>query len=489
VAGALALCPASRLHARGSGYWDGVSRAMATSPYGNIAAVSCHNCYAKSAAFTAQQNLAATLDRIHAAQAAGADLRDEAGVVYVDHLDDGSTNRARLSDVLADNALKAGDQLLYLELKETVSSSSFVQCILDLLRANGYARAGRPVVLRAFDDHRQHLVNLKALLASPAYRAMEPFIKLQVLFAANQSPDIATFQSMIQGVSQAGLHGVEFVYTDRNLFTRLAYARDLGLGTNVYTIPGSDGEVYIAGLRELTDAITVDYPVEKARAVVGEANGLLFMNVADQSGAGDRVTWFRRNAVPYQAPVNRPRAPVFEALPVGQSVYGGVLELDAPASRFLTFYDADNDPGEGYLVSAAAKFDSLSVPEGQSACLLVKSDTGGFRLELYHPPGGETVLRFGVRVGDGYRYAGIPASSLNEADTFLITGAYDGSDAVSMWVNNSPADVTDAPASGGVVQDDSPIVLGAAPRGVMVRRYFFTGKVQAVQVLKWGPHP
>ena len=35
--------------------------------------------------------------------------------------------------------------------------------------------------------------------------------------------------------------------------------------------------------------------------------------------------------------------------------------------------------------------------------------------------------------------------------------------------------------------NDSPVVLGADPQGETERRFYFSGKIQQVMVLTWGP--
>ena len=138
-------------------YWDGVTRTLAISPLGNVAAISAHNCY--SVTSDPGSSLAATLKRIHDAQADGADLieldiKSEGGVLYVDHNDEGTVEGAYLEDVLADPALRAGNQILFIESKETQADSAYVSSLLTSLVANGYGCAGRPVVIRAFNNIR-----------------------------------------------------------------------------------------------------------------------------------------------------------------------------------------------------------------------------------------------------------------------------------------------------------------------------------------------
>ena len=472
-------------------YWDGVTRTLARSPLGNVAAISAHNCY--TAEINPPASLAATLRKIHAAMAAGADLieldiKSEGGVVYVDHDDQGTTWGAHLEDVLADPALRAGDQILFIESKETQADPAYVTKVLTHLSDNGYGRFGRPVVIRSFNNIRQNLILTRDALRDPAFRSMRPWVKLNELFSKNQVASLATSQQMIAQSRQDGFQGVEFHYQDSNLFGMLTFARSLGLGINVWTIPVSLGEVFLAGLREEVDALTVDYPVDKARQVVEDKNLLVYLNAWPRDGSQNTVFWRDGAGALHEAPTSHPGTPDYSLWGTGRSLFGGVLDLDASNKEIVTFYDADNIPRQGYFITAVVEFDDLALADGETSAILSKADSGGFALELHNPIGsGGTVLRFGVYVG-GYVYGTVPASLLNTTDSFLLTGAYDGDGGVWLWVNHSSDNLTKDQASGGVGWNSSPVLLGADPQGVGGSRFHFSGKVQQAQVQAWGSH-
>jgi hypothetical protein len=74
-------------------------------------------------------------------------------------------------------------------------------------------------------------------------------------------------------------------------------------------------------------------------------------------------------------------------------------------------------------------------------------------------------------------------SHLNETDAYQIIGAYDGDGGVRLWIDGK--EVGTAPfVSGGVTHNDSAIVVGADPQGNNDERYFFSGKIQQVNVQK-----
>jgi hypothetical protein len=392
---------------------------------------------------------------------------------------------------LADTGLKTGNQLLFIEFKETAPTEAFVQSVLDQLAAEGYGVAGRPVVLRAFDSLRDNLLIARKLLARPVHaNTLRNHVRLHVLFPPSEGSNIAGLQTKIATSRQRGFHGVEFEYRTRNLFGGISYATSLGMGTSLWTIPVSMGEAFVSALRDEVDALTVDYPVAKARAVVEDDNGLIYLNVWDQPASGGSMTWFRSShSATGQLPVNVPGAPTTESLGAGEDRFGTSLIFDATASQSSTFYDADSALSSGYFVAAVVNFDVLSLPDGETQSVLGKANSGGFALELYNPAGaGDTILRFGVFVDGAYRYATYPASNLDGSDSYFVIGAYDGNGSVRLWVNNSTAGTTaSGPYSSGVVQNDVPVLLGADPQEGP-SRFYFSGKVQLVLVQNWSGH-
>jgi hypothetical protein len=99
------------------------------------------------------------------------------------------------------------------------------------------------------------------------------------------------------------------------------------------------------------------------------------------------------------------------------------------------------------------------------------------------------VLRFGVYVDGEYHYATRDIDDLDTDLSHFIVGAYDGNGRVRMWVNNSDLWVSESSViSGGVVLNDSPIVLAADPQGATDTRFHHTGRFQMAMVLKWRDH-
>ncbi|RKH65874.1 hypothetical protein [Corallococcus llansteffanensis] len=481
------------------GYWAGVTKAFPRTPTGHVVGICRHNAYVDTES-TSALNLSKTTAKLKLAIDANADLlefdvKEEGGRVYVDHDDNGLTNGALLASVLDSAQLKADDSVLYIELKETSTHTSLARQVLDTLRARRtwYAREGRPVVLRSFHSRRANLDAVKALL--PEYPELSPYLRLHVLFSENQTTDMVAYHGLIRNAATQGWHGIEFPYTDANILSKIAYAKSLGLSVSLWTLPASYGEVFLSNLRDEVDAFIVEYDVAKARAVVSDANQLLYLNVWDQPAGATSVRYHRGGTTAYTVPVNVPGAPTTRTDATGEDRHGTSLVFAAASAQSLPFYDADTAAGQGYFVSAYLNLDDLltTCPGGASSCtmaLLNKAESGGFGLELFRSSTGSRVLRFGVHVGGGYQYATLPLDGLNGSNGYLVTGCYDGDGKVRLWVDNDAAGTTPSDTlTGGVLNTNVPVMGGADPQATGAPRFFLSAKVQMLQVLRWAAHP
>lgn len=479
----------SPIEREGDLFWR-ADRVMATSPLGHVAAISAHNAYEDGLA-SAGANLAETVRILHAAQTAGADLLeldlvDVGGVPRVEHDDTGNPARAALADVLDDALLRAGNQVLFLEIKETTPTEAFVRALLDLLaaRRGDYARAGRPVVLRAFHSIRANLDLARTLLDTDEYVLLRPYVRLSVLFSRG-----AATRALVRDAVTNGYDMVELEYRSADLLTSVSLARSLGLGVNVYTIPATFGEVFVANLRESVDAITVDYPIALSRAVVTDDNAQVFVDVSQQTDATVGAVPYLRTGFPADGlAVNGGGEPLLRIGAESDPLFGARLVFEPAATRSAALYDADALPGEGVFVAVHVRFGTLTLVDGDTMSVLAKTNAGGYGLELFNPTGtAPTVLRFGVYVGGAYRYATIPASALTTTRAHFITCAYDGDGGVRMWVDNDDGAVAIVSATGGITNNDLPVILGADPQAG-ASRYFFDGELQMALVQSWGAH-
>lgn len=470
-------------------YWSGVDRTFATTEFGNVAAIAAHNCYSHDLS-KPHDNLAKTLRNVHTAQRDGADLIEldikyQHGEIYVDHEDDKGINGAKLSDVFADKALLAGDQILFIEIKEENPTETFVQKLLQQIENTQIAREGRPVVFRAFEERSRNLTLIQEALKSPKHQELKKHFRLHVFIRRNAERSTKQFHSKIRQAKESGFDGVEFRYDATNLHSGIGYAKSLGLGVGVFTIPKEFGEVFIAGLREDVDSMVVDYSIKKSRQVVKDQNGLVYFNSATFSPMISQAKYFGPEDGAAIHLVGD-RCPLLTSFGHSRPMFGTVMEFGRP--RCAKLYDADNAPNQGYLVSTVVTIPN-HVVDGQTEAIISKADNGGFALEIHNPSGlRPPVLRFGVRVKDDYVYAETPTAKLKGLQSHFIVGAYDGKGGVRMWIDGKDAGVTSKNADGGVVQNNSPITVGADPQGAKNQRYHFNGAIQQIQVQDWGSH-
>jgi glycerophosphoryl diester phosphodiesterase len=262
--------------ARRTNYWAATTRALSVSPAGNKVAVSCHNCY-RSKRGSEQDNLRATLKRIHRAQRRGADIieldvKQDGGEWYVDHDDRGDRDGPRLAQVLSDRDLRRGNQLLFLEIKERTPTQNGIAQLVSNLVSHGFAARGHEVVLRSFNAKLRNLELVQRALGSVELGPHAHYVRLQVLYARDEVASPEHARAQIRAAARGGYHGVEFPSDAPDLFRLLQDAREHGLGTNVW-IPRRKTSLHdCARLRDVTDALTTDLSPERCRSAI-EAPG------------------------------------------------------------------------------------------------------------------------------------------------------------------------------------------------------------------------
>ncbi|MBW1298390.1 glycerophosphodiester phosphodiesterase, partial [Aquimarina litoralis] len=405
-----------------SGIWNGSARSFPVSPTGNKLAVSCHNCYSPENS----ARLAPTLDIIHKAQQAGADLieldvyqRDN--TLYINH-DRQDSGTLPLSQVLADHQLKAGDQLLFIEIKSNSNPSSIGQKLVTLLDQYQYISRSRPVVIRSFDDG-----NLDYVKNYINNHPLKDYIFLSRLFGEGSSSSDQQWHNAIRNQYQKGRKMVEFNYRSPNIMSKIMYAKSLGLATNLFTLTNFS-EVYVAAMRNDLDAITIEggyrnkpSNIALSRTVIQESSQLAYTNVALQSFQGNSYQVYdRRNTKWFN--LFSANAPTLELSSAGKSLFGKSLQFNASRQQSVRTWDNDNSTNGGFLVTAVVDFDDLSLSPNETQAIVQKADAAGFALELHRSNTGSSVLRFGVYVNGRYHYSSLPTSTFNSQDSYLLIG-------------------------------------------------------------------
>jgi glycerophosphoryl diester phosphodiesterase len=476
------------------GYWTGIARDLTTSPLGHALGIVAHNCYEEDAG-SPDENLIETLDMLIAADEDSADLleldirfTDGEWVVAHDDWWWGTSDAARLADVVADAAVKSMDQPLFIEVKERDPSMADTAALLNILVSEGYAVSGRPVIFRAFADERmENLVFLRSLLDSEEYVFTAPYVRLHVLLDSDTATSTSGFQILIDEADYAGYHGIEFNWTTPDLFNLIEFTKSIGLGTAMWTVPDLMGEAWCAAMREDIDALVVDYDLGDCHFVAEEDTSLIYLNTSTLGSSVD-VDWYGEDEEPMLTTLGASDLPVTISSAYGEGLFGSALLFDADLENHFPFYDADNDIDAGFLLATTVEFDVLDLADGETVAIFSKADAGGFALELR---GGfwSTKLRFGVHIDGDYHYADRSVSDLDPHQSHFIIAVYDGAGRVRLWVNNDDGGVDESSVmSGGVTHNDVPVLLGADPEGLTDTRFHFSGRIQMAMLQKWRDH-
>lgn len=252
--------------------WQGINHQVATSPNGNRAALSCHNCYSDK-----DLNSANTMDLIRAAiddtqNGRRADLI-ELDVQQFDTIDGfdlqvshdypfGLQQGPTLVEVLSNEDLSSASQILFIEIKPKDISKAFANKLLGQLTADydgdgvaDYAELERPLVIRASTN--KVLEQIRRAIEND-YPEFQDTIYLSRLFLSRAFL-LANKDSMstyVQQIAECGFHMTEF-RDGATTPSNIAIAKSLGLAVNVFTL-GVDDKSSIEKYRNLVDAITID---------------------------------------------------------------------------------------------------------------------------------------------------------------------------------------------------------------------------------------
>lgn len=479
-------------------YWTeldqqvGVAQDLPLTPMGHAMAISAHNAYVEFW-WSPSANLNATLDTLTQAINDQADLL-ELDLVY-DSLDQavkvshqaGGLHlvNARFDDVLASAVLTQATQPLFLELKESQFNADYAVALIENLRQYGYLRAGRPVYLRSFPAGRSNLIHARDYLQIN-YPELSPYVRFNEIYQTNN--DLSALQQQVAEVAALGFDMVEFNYQTPSLGGHIEYAKSLGLGVGLWTIPADMGEVGLTLFRDEVDVLTTDYDLAAARQVVQDDNQLLYVNSAQTAVTASALTYYRGDETPYSLPLIPPQAPQLFSTQAGQPFFGSVAGFLPGQRQQLSFYDADQGAANGYLVNVLVRFRQLSIPDGETWAIVNKADAGSFAMELHNPSGiiGPQ-LRYGVHIDGEYRYVTVNASQFSTDRSYYISGAYDGDGSVRLYLNSKQIGFGNS-YTGGVTVNDSPVVLAADPQGPVDTRFHADIEVQMLSIQDWWNH-
>jgi len=463
------------------GHWTGLRRDPHRSPLGHDVVVACQACY-QIGLGSSIDNLHETLAKIHTAQDKGTDalelaVRVAQGTWYVAGPNDTATNGALLAEILADPALRDGDQVLVIDFAERLPQDADLRRLIDLLLDGGYAYNGRPLVLRGTEEVQASVEAARGAITPESRPFQYAYVRYHLQVAGGEDPlAMQTKLSQLANVWDA----VELDQRMPNLFGALVFARLHGLGVGVTAV---DTNVSCTAFREQVDLILSSGDSSVCGQTLAAAPPIVFADVSEQQGT---EVHYLAGDVPSTVSLAGDARPSLhtDGSNPPEDRYGGSLFFDD--TDHLPFHDGDNRPDGGYLVAVVANFDTLQVAEGGTAALLSKAENSGFSLELFRDPGAttKTLLRFSVFVGGTYHYATYDATLLNGNDSYFVVGAYDGAGKVRLWVNGVEG-TPSATLSGGVETNDLNIVVAANPAPNDTFGSYWGGLVQSVMVVDW----
>ncbi|MFK7933910.1 MAG: hypothetical protein AB8G22_10390 [Saprospiraceae bacterium] len=385
-----------------SGIWKNVQRDLSITSLAHQVAIACHNCYHTDLnSPSAEVSTKETLAKIENALLQGADfieldIVDADGEIRVKRKDTQRARGALLTDVLSYEKLRSSDAMLYLEIKEEKrTTDKFMWTLLNELKNHGYAKTGRPAVIRVFPEAERENFLLEAKnLLDGHFKRMKEHVLLSLMLPRQLGENTAEMTNTIERAAQDGIRMVEFNYRTKNIAIHLQRARDLGLGIGMWTLPAKEGNTFIAAFRDQVDLFNTDSEIVTAQSAIEDHN----------------LLYSHQQSIP-----------------------------DSAETR------------KGYLVMATIQLTELEVGENATHRIVGREKGEDFTLEIHNPGGSQpTMLRFGVKANRQYKYAYILLENLNVDEVYTIVGAYNGDGAIELFVNQDASQVTTAHTRGKV---------------------------------------
>jgi hypothetical protein len=230
---------------------------------GNVLALSCHNCYQNDNAF-----LPKSLSKIDSAINASADL------IELDLVFDNQANEFRVShekesdgvlftQIISQPMLVNTTELLFIELKQKITELSKIRSLFNSLKLHvnstgqyAYLNQNRFVTIRHMQDS-QTLSRFRNVLAEREFADIRDFVKLSRLYYKKEETQI--FNEIVNA-HQCGFHMIELeVGLGIEVILRLnAFAENLGLAVNVFTIINTNVDNTVSALKHDIDILTIE---------------------------------------------------------------------------------------------------------------------------------------------------------------------------------------------------------------------------------------
>jgi len=452
------------------GFWStfndntNLGRDLTTTDTGNIVAVSAHNAYAYQQG-SESENLRVTLEKIHEAIEKEVDLVEldllyslgETKIAH-DYYSSILSQATTLDDVLKDSTLQEASQVLYLEIKTYLHRPVLIENIISSLDENGFGNAEKPVVIRIFSSADVNLEEVQNVVEQD-FPHMAPYIYVGELYYRSINTDASRLRNEIYSAAERNFDVVEFEYTTINLPGHLSYAKSLGLGTGVWTVPEEGGEANLRLLRNFSGQITTEYPLKKAIQLIAESSTDFSINVASMA-VGDNIEYLS-NGDYNQFTLGQSGQPEWQVNSKTSDLFGGTLVWDENSGKHLKLVSESGS--DNLQLSLAIQFNDLVLKENSLNSIVHKAQNGGYLLALQHMEDESgTSLIFGVYQNDQLNVVSYNTSGLSTNQSYFIAAEYRDGD-LALFVNGEEV------ASGGEVTDlaslplsgEQPLDLGA----------------------------
>jgi len=238
---------------------------------GNLLALSCHNCYQNNNAF-----LTDSLNKIDSAISSNADLIEldlvfdkQNEVFRVSH--EIESNGVLFTQLISQPLLINTPQLLFIELKQGISDLSNIRMLFNSLKSHvnssgqyAYLNQNRFVTIRHIQDNKT-LSRFRQVLTEHEFADISAFVNLSRLYYKKTEAEMLT---EIANAHQCGFHMIELdLRLGVDVILRLnAFAENLGLAVNVFTIINKNVDSTVSALKHDVDVFTIEDSSEELMA-------------------------------------------------------------------------------------------------------------------------------------------------------------------------------------------------------------------------------
>lgn len=514
-----------RFGADGEPWLRGVRRAITSTALGRATAIACRNCYLASDG--SPLPLTETEGRIGTSLTRGADLIDLDAVLidnelYASEADDPVPGeRLKLREVLERPGVAASDAAIVIRVHEVdAKPDRFAARLLNLLdELPNTAKNGRPAFL-VFPEGRLPFASELQQAAARDYPLLAPYLRYWLAPSGQDSPEAWT--QVVELALEHGMQGIVVDFRVAHLFTLISALQEKGLGVWIDNVPGpGDGEVVLAGLRDVVDGFFTDVRVDQARTVVKGATTMAFVNSRTHTSVeqllpitgmdlvtGEVLYWQRQlGLAPLANSFGSPGLLRWDG--PSEPFQGGVLDFSGGQRGLCVSGGPLDQMSDGVLVSVAATLGSKLSTITTDAALFSSDSILNVQMRVLGGSNGASYLMFttspttsnvglfrGIYWFSGAPSAGVCTSKngeftepLQQNRVYWLMGVYDGRDRVQLFIDGRCAGYQSTTRVTGATRGDLGACLGMEPTNTTALRgtSFYQGVMQVASLLSWEP--